>query len=122
MIDGPAIYDAILKAIRGAKDTINFETCILEDDKVGRRFAELLLKKQAEGVQVNLLYDSVGCISTPSAFFQRLRDGGIQVLEFNPINPSKMHGTGDFLDVVQTFNVCRWLSLRNAAHLKVRTT
>ena len=30
--------------------------------------------------------------STPAAFFQRLRDGGIQVVEFNPINPLKAHG------------------------------
>jgi len=90
LIDGSATYDAMLKAIRDAKDTINFETFIFEDDEVGRRFADLLLQKQAEGVQVNLLYDSVGCISTPSSFFQRLRDGGIRVLEFNPINPSKI--------------------------------
>jgi cardiolipin synthase len=31
----------------------------------------------------------VGSIKTPIAFFQRLRDGGIQVVEFNPINPLK---------------------------------
>ena len=31
-------------------------------------------------------------ISTPAAFFQRLRDGGIQVVEFNPVNPFKAHG------------------------------
>ena len=92
LIDGPATYDAMLKAIRSAKDHINFETFILEDDEVGHRFADLLLQKQAEGVQVNLLYDSVGSMSTPTAFFQRLRDGGIQVREFNPINPSKMRG------------------------------
>ncbi len=93
LIDGPATYDAMLKAIRSAKDHINFETFIFEDDEVGHRFADVLLQKQAEGVQVNLLYDSVGSMSTPAAFFQRLRDGGIQVREFNPINPSKMRGT-----------------------------
>jgi cardiolipin synthase len=92
LIDGPATYDAMFKAIRGAKDTINFETYIFDDDELGRRFADLLLQKQAEGVQVNLLYDSVGCMTTPSAFFQRLRDGGIQAREFNPINPSKARG------------------------------
>ena len=92
LIDGPATYDAMFKAIRGAKDTINFETYIFDDDELGRRFADLLLQKQAEGVQVNLIYDSVGCMATPSAFFQRLRDGGIHAREFNPINPSKIRG------------------------------
>ena len=77
LIDGPATYDAMFKAIQSAKDHINLETYIFEDDEVGHRFADLLLRKQAEGVQVNLIYDSVGCMTTPSAFFQRLRDGGL---------------------------------------------
>lgn len=90
LVDGPATYEAMFKAIEGAKDHINFETFIFSDDEVGRKFADLLMRKQAEGVQVNLLYDAVGSISTPAAFFQGLRDAGLNVLEFNPINPLKM--------------------------------
>jgi len=89
LVDGPATYDAMFKAIQNAQDHINLETYIFEDDEVGRRFADLLLQKQSEGVQVNLIYDSVGCLQTPAAFFKRLRDGGINTLEFNPINPVK---------------------------------
>ena len=89
LIDGPATYEAMFKAIQNAKDHINLETYIFRDDEVGRRFADLLLQKQSEGVQVNLIYDSLGCLNTPGAFFQRLRDGGVSTLEFNPINPLK---------------------------------
>jgi cardiolipin synthase len=89
LADGQATYAAMFKALQNAKDHINLETYIMEDDEVGRKFADLLLQKQAEGVQVNLIYDSVGGMNTPAAFFQRLRDGGIQVVEFNPINPLK---------------------------------
>ncbi len=92
LVDGQAAYAAMFKAIQNAKDHINLETFIIEDDKVGRKFADLLLQKQAEGTQVNLIFDSVGSYSTPTAFFQRLRDGGVQVVEFNPINPFKAHG------------------------------
>ena len=92
LADGQAAYAAMFKAIQNAKDHINLETFIIEDDNVGRKFADLLLQKQAEGVQVNLIYDSMGSYSTPTAFFQRLRDGGIQVVEFNPVNPFKAHG------------------------------
>ncbi len=90
LIDGPATYAAMFKAIENAKDHINLETFIFEDDEVGHRFADLLFKKQSEGVQVNLIYDSLGCLKTPAAFFQRLREGGIKTLEFNPINPTKV--------------------------------
>jgi cardiolipin synthase len=89
--DGPATYQAMFAAMRAAKDHINLETYIFEDDDIGRQFADLLLERQAAGVQVNLIYDSVGCLNTPKEFFGRLRAGGIQVLEFNPVNPLAGH-------------------------------
>ena len=85
--DGPATYQAMFAAMRQAKDHINLETYIFEDDIVGQLFADLLLERQAAGIQVNLIHDSVGCLNTPKEFFERLRAGGIQVLEFNPVNP-----------------------------------
>lgn len=92
LADGQAAYAAMFKAMQGATDHINLETFIIDDDDVGRKFSDLLLKKQAEGVQVNLIYDSVGSITDPDSFFQRLRDGGVQVVEFNPVNPFKAQG------------------------------
>jgi cardiolipin synthase A/B len=94
LVDGPATYAAMSKAIQNATDHINFETFIFEADDAGRNFADLLLDKAAEGVQVNLIYDAVGSIHTPSAFFAHLRHGGIQVLEFNPLNPLQALGEG----------------------------
>ncbi|MGA9031368.1 MAG: cardiolipin synthase [Sulfuricaulis sp.] len=85
--DGPATYQAMFAAIRKAKDHINLETYIFEDDDIGKQFANLLLERQAAGVRVNLIYDSVGCLNTPKVFFERLRAAGIHVLEYNPINP-----------------------------------
>lgn len=85
--DGPATYRAMFEAIRAAKDHVNMETYIIEDGEVGQRFADLLLERQAQGVQVNLIYDSVGAFGTPRAFFDQLTGAGVQVLEFNPINP-----------------------------------
>src|SRR4051812_26640522 len=92
LIDGPASYKAMFDAIDRARDSINVEYYIIEDDEVGRRFADALLKKRAEGVAVNLMYDSVGSNKTPTAFFDRLRAGGVNVLEYNPVNPLKARG------------------------------
>jgi cardiolipin synthase A/B len=91
LIDGPSTYAAMFKAMENARDHINLETFIIENDETGRRFSDLLLKKQAEGVQVNLIYDSKGSFYTPASFFQRLRDAGVQVVAFNPVNPLKAH-------------------------------
>jgi cardiolipin synthase len=85
--DGPATFQAMFNSIRGAKDHINMETYIIEDDEVGKKFAAALIDKQAQGVQVTLIYDSVGAINAPKEFFKHLTDNGVKVLEFNPINP-----------------------------------
>ena len=85
--DGQATYAAMFKAIENARNHINLESYIIEDDETGRTFADLLLHKQTAGVQVHIIYDSLGSMNTPDTFFQRLRDGGIQVVGFNPINP-----------------------------------
>ena len=86
--DGPDTYDAMFAAMRAARDHINMETYIFEDDEVGQRFADALIEKQRQGVQVNLIYDSVGTLGTPAEFFQRLRDSGVRTLEFNPVDPT----------------------------------
>ena len=84
--DGPSTYQAMIAAIGAARDHINMETYIFEDDDVGQRFAAALIAKQTQGVQVNVIRDSVGTLGTPTVFFTRLADAGIKVLEFNPVN------------------------------------
>jgi cardiolipin synthase len=85
--DGPAAYKAMFAAIRGARDHINFESYIFEDDEIGHAFANELIRKQKQGVQVNLIYDSVGSLGTERAFFERIGEAGSAVLEYNPVNP-----------------------------------
>lgn len=85
--DGPATYKAMYAAIRAARDNINLEIYMLEDDEIGRQLAGLLLAEQKRGVQINVIYDSVGSLNTPASFFQHLTDQGANVLQFNPINP-----------------------------------
>ena len=93
--DGPPFYRALFEAIESARDHVNVEFYIVEDDEVGQRFSEALLRKAAEGVSVNLMYDSAGSFGTPRAFFDRLRAGGVKVLEYNPVNP--LNARGDWL-------------------------
>lgn len=90
LIDGPTTYKSMFEAIEKAEDHINLETYIFEPDEIGQQFAEALIAKQLEGVQVNIIYDSVGALNTPAEFFQHLRDNGINVLEYNPVNPLKL--------------------------------
>jgi cardiolipin synthase len=85
--DGPATFQAMFAAIGAARDHIHMETYIIEDDEVGRKFATALIDKRAQGVRATLIYDSVGAMGASKEFFKRLTDGGVDVLEFNPVNP-----------------------------------
>lgn len=87
LVDGTATYRSMFAAIEAAKDHINMETYIIEDDETGKQFADLLTRKQQSGVQVNFIYDSIGTLNTPKEFFTSMKTGGINILEFNPINP-----------------------------------
>ncbi|MFZ3128438.1 MAG: cardiolipin synthase [Rhodoferax sp.] len=92
LYDGPQTMASMMEAIRGAKDHINLETYIFDQDAVGMAFADLLIERQRAGVQVNVMYDSVGTIGTPQSFFSRMQEAGIALVAFNPVNPFKLVG------------------------------
>jgi cardiolipin synthase len=94
LFDGPQTMAEMMKAIAAAKDHINFETYIFDQDELGMKFADLLIKKQREGVVVNVIYDSVGTIGVPQEFFDRMKEGGVKLIAFNPVNPAKARGNG----------------------------
>jgi cardiolipin synthase len=86
--DGAETFRAMFSAIRGATHHVNLEYFIFEDvESDGTRLGDLLVLKRQEGVAVNVIYDSYGSNATPSAFFDRLRQAGVKLVEFNPINP-----------------------------------
>src|SRR5690606_27637152 len=91
--DGPQTMKAMIEAIKGARDHVNLETYIFGQDTMGDEFADLLIEKQRAGVQVNIIYDSVASLGTRPEFFQRLRDAGVAVLEFQPVNPLNPSGS-----------------------------
>lgn len=87
LADGPSTYREMLKSIAQARRYVHMETYIFEDDAEGARFAEALIAARNRGAEVSLMVDAVGTIKTPDALFQRLRDAGVQVAVFNPVNP-----------------------------------
>ena len=92
LFDGPQTMAEMIKAIAAAKNNINLETYIFDQDELGLKFAAMLIDKQQHGVTVNIIYDSVGTIGVPQEFFDRMRQVGIKLVAFNPVNPAKLHG------------------------------
>ncbi|MDZ5650245.1 phospholipase D-like domain-containing protein [Nitrospirillum sp. BR 11828] len=86
---GTETYAAMDAALDGARTRIDMES--YEFDGVeGSRFAEKLVAKRAQGVEVNLIYDAWGSQDTPDSVFTRLRQGGVNLLAFNPVDPTAL--------------------------------
>ena len=86
--DGQTAFDAMFHAIDGAKENINLEYYTFEDvlDR-DRRLGDLLIEKQRQGVLINVIYDSYGSQDASVEFLDRLKQAGINLLSFNPLNP-----------------------------------
>ncbi len=82
--DGPATYAAMTDAINAATRRIDMESYQF-DTAAASKFASLLLRKSAQGVQVHLIYDSWGSMSENAGLFDQLRRGGVQVVAYNPL-------------------------------------
>lgn len=83
--DAEENYPAWLEAIRLAKHHIHFECYIIHEDEVGWTFAEALIAKAKEGVNVRLSYDWMGGFGKASrGFWNTLRAGGVDVRCYNP--------------------------------------
>jgi len=78
LIDAVENYPAWLEAIANAERRILFESYIIHEDEQGELFAEALIKKAREGVEVKLIYDWMGGVgATSRSYWRRLRQNGI---------------------------------------------
>jgi cardiolipin synthase len=89
LVDGPKTLAAIRRAIESAQHHVHLETYIFADDEVGRALRDLLIRRRQEGIEVRVLYDAIGSVTTPAAFFEPMRQAGVEVLQFRPLDPTR---------------------------------
>ena len=72
-VRGEDMLSALIGDIRAARHHIHLEFYIWEDDRVGNLVLDELARKVAEGVQVRVVYDDVGCWKVRNAFLNVCR-------------------------------------------------
>lgn len=77
--DGKSKFEALFEEIRKAKHHIHIQYYIFMDDVIGTQLKDLLVEKVKEGVEVRLLYDSVGSWKANNKFFKEMSSQGILV-------------------------------------------
>ena len=82
--DGKEFFDALLKSLSKAKKSINIEFYIFKNDDIGTKILDILEEKAKNGVEVRLLYDSVGSRLLNRNVLKKLRAVGGKTGEFFP--------------------------------------
>ena len=79
---GSDAFKSLYNDIESAKDHIHVEFYIIENDKLGNRFRELLERKAREGVRVRVIYDYLGGWKLPIAWRMSLKEAGAFIHPF----------------------------------------
>ena len=83
--NGYEFFPGLLREIGKAKDHVHVEMFIFDDDALGNLIADTLIDKAQQGVEVRVIYDDVACWKVRNSFWERLRDGGVEVHAFMPV-------------------------------------
>lgn len=85
--DGREAFPTMLADVADARRQILLEMYWFDSDATGRKFARALMDAAARGVEVAVMYDSLGSWEADPAMFDELRAAGVKVVEYNPLNP-----------------------------------
>jgi cardiolipin synthase len=82
--DGNDKFNALIEDLKKAEKFINFQYYILRSDELFDRIKPVLKERAAAGVEVRVLYDAMGCRTTPRALWNELETAGIKTASFFP--------------------------------------
>lgn len=83
---GDDAFSSIHDALKKAEHCICLEFYIFRNDETGSAIADILIQKSLAGIDVRVIYDHFGSLSTPRSFWKRLRSAGIEVRDSYPFS------------------------------------
>ncbi len=85
---GEAKFEALKAELKKAEKFIFLEYFIIQEGVMWDTILKILIKKAKEGVDIRLIWDGMGCMSTlPKNYEKILADLGIKTMIFNPFVP-----------------------------------
>jgi len=82
--DGKEKFHALIEEMKQAKKYIHLQYYIIRSDELWQQIEPVLIAKAHEGVEVRVLFDSMGCRTMHNRDWERLEREGVQVAEFFP--------------------------------------
>jgi len=85
LLNGDAIFAAMLDQISRAARSITFETYIYWSGTIAERFCDALIERAQAGVTVKVLIDWAGSLPMEDSLIERMREGGVELRMFRPM-------------------------------------
>ncbi|CAK1224002.1 cardiolipin synthase [Fructobacillus fructosus] len=82
MTSGQDFFERLKRSLRQAQESINLEFYTFYSDELGHEIRDILIERATAGVQVHVLYDSLGSAGTTARFFAPLRAAGGHAVPF----------------------------------------
>ncbi len=79
------LFEAMLTDIAAARQRVWLETYIFAADPAGHAIADALQRRARDGLDVRLLYDTIGCQHTDPELFKNLAAAGVQVHAYHGV-------------------------------------
>ncbi|MCC8191087.1 MAG: cardiolipin synthase [Planctomycetes bacterium] len=83
--DGRDMFSDLLTDLRAAQNNIHLLFYIFRNDGIGREIISILEEKAKSGIEVRVIYDSVGTLMAFDTMFKTLKRNGGQVCAFSPL-------------------------------------
>ncbi len=90
IFSGDQYYKSVLDAIAHAKEQIDFETYIFDDDGIGKQFESALTAAAGRGVRVRLIVDGFGASQWSERNALKLARSGVDVRIYHPVRWSRI--------------------------------
>ena len=82
--DGKEKFEALISEMEQARQYIHLQYYIIKNDELWQKIEEVLIRKVKHGVEVRVLFDSMGCRTMKNKDWERLEEAGIWAAEFFP--------------------------------------
>ena len=85
---GDDMFIDMLEDLKKAEHFIFLEYFIIHEGRMWNAILDVLEEKVKQGVDVRLIYDDMGCVTTlPTRYYKKLQAKGIKCAAFNPVRP-----------------------------------
>lgn len=85
LTNGIVTFETIIEVLSKARHHIHLEYFIIKNDNIGKKIMNILMEKARSGVEVRVIYDSVGSWKLSKEYLKEMKGSGVEIHGFLPV-------------------------------------